>query len=179
MCIGQESKELSILSGIDNWRKEIIQFPIDWAPNLLLEGFEELRFAPQWSNPGDDQFWTLVMSWKVNADSPLTLKQIEYNLESYFDGVMKPNHWASTFPRPNVLLESDSANNNVNSSTGKMKFFDGFHTGKLTTLYIQGEQHFCSKHLKTIIIFRLSPKDFNHIVWGDLKKIKQKPGYCE
>ncbi|WP_422105072.1 hypothetical protein [Winogradskyella sp.] len=175
----QDSIELSILSADDNWSKEIITFPVDWAPNLTLKGFEELRFSPFWSNPKSTQFWSLVMAWKVNATSTLTIEALEDNFEAYFDGLMKPNHWATTFPQPTVVFLPNPEKDSANGIIGKMRLFDGFHTGKSITLNIKVEQYFCETIDKAIIIFRLSPKDFEHSIWNELNAIIRTPRSCE
>lgn len=170
---GQVSKGPAILSEND-WRKEIIKFPIEWAPNVKLEGFEELRFSPFWSNPESDQFWSLVMAWEVDSSVELTVEEVEDNFEAYFDGLMKPNHWATTFPRPAVIFISNPEKDDTHSLIGKMKFFDGFHTGKVITQNIKVEQHFQVALNKTILIFRISPKNFDHKIWNELSNIDRK-----
>ena len=45
-------------SAPDNWRKEIIEFPLDFAPEINLSGYEEILFAPGWSDSDAEDFWT-------------------------------------------------------------------------------------------------------------------------
>lgn len=184
LCLGlyatlatcQDTNTSDILTADPSWGKEIIKFPIAWAPNLTLEGVEELRFSPHWSDPKNEQFWSLVMAWEVNASKPLSITTMETQLEAYFDGLMKPNHWANTFPRPLVLLTSKTASGTF---TGKLKFFDGFHTGKLMTVHIKGEQHFCKRTQKTTIVFRFSPKEFKHAIWDALGAVQRIARLCD
>jgi len=178
-AFSQNTTEASILIAEDNWGKEIINFPIDWAPNLNLEGFEELRFSPFWSDPKSDQFWSLVMAWNVDTTHALTTEELESNFEAYFDGLMKPNHWATTFPRPTVVFIPSSEKDSTHSIIGKMKLFDGFHTGESITLNITIEQHFCELSQKSIILFRISPKNFEHAVWKELNAVTRDPSSCE
>jgi hypothetical protein len=79
---------------------------------------------------------------------------------------MKPNHWATKFPEPDIHLKREK-----NGFSGKMTFFDGFHTGKIITINIKGTQHLLEKHQKSIIYFRLSPKNFNHKIWRILQEV--------
>ncbi|CAM1369069.1 hypothetical protein [Tenacibaculum xiamenense] len=172
ITLSQEDENLSILS-TNNWGKEIIKFPIDWAPKVELTGFEELRFSPFWSDPNNDQFWSLIMAWKINTNSRLTLIEIEKNFEGYFEGLMIPNHWKTTFPRPNALflLRENSSEKII----GKMRLFDGFHTGKMIDLNITVNQYFLQEDGKSILVFRISPKNFKHPIWELLRSIKRKP----
>lgn len=172
--LSQEKETISIFNKTKNWKTEIINFPIDWAPNLKLTGFEELLFMPNWSNSINDEFWSLVIGWNVNATIPLSLKEIEHNFKSYFDGLMKPNHWATNFPEPEVQFKKNIEEKFV----GEMKFFDGFYTGKIITVHVLGEQLFCKKSEKTIVVFRLSPKEYHHKIWENLNEIKLKKPIC-
>ncbi len=177
--MSQESDELSILSTDRNWVKEIIQFPIDWAPDLKLTGFEELRFAPKWSDSLEGGFWSLVMAWEVEATKALTSEEIELNFRAYFDGLMIPNHWATTFPKPMVLFVPVSTDGKKNTLVGKMKFFDGFHTGKLTTVNIKVETHFCKVKNRAVTVFRISPQKLDHEIWSKLFSITYADTDCE
>ena len=149
-----------------NWKQEIIEFPIDWAPKVELQGVEEILFAPEWSSPRNDHFWSLIIGWKIDRASLLTLAEIQDNLFGYFDGLMKPNHWAKEFPEPKIHLTKRG-----DHFQGHMTFFDGFHTGKVITVNIQGDQRLYQIERKSVITFRISPKEQSHSVWNQLKQI--------
>ena len=173
--LGQETESRAILKAGDDWGKEIIVFPIEWAPKLHLEGFEELRFSPGWSSLENEHYWSLVMAWKIDTTNPLSLQELEYNLEAYFDGLMHPNHWATQFPEPIVLFSNETGNSTPFQFRGKMKFFDGFHTGNVITVNILGEQHLNAEAKQSILIFRMSPQPITHTVWQGLGEITKLP----
>jgi hypothetical protein len=177
--MSQEMQEVSILEADASWGKEVIKFPVAWAPKMTMEGFEELRFAPGWSDITSEQFWTYILAWNIKTKNPLTPTEIETNLENYFDGLMKPNHWAISFPEPLVLFVKNEKQRTRKYFIGKMKYFDGFHTGKVITTNIKAEQFFCNQTNRTIVIFRISPKELDHPVWDTLATIKRKPTSCE
>lgn len=174
----QEIQEKYILVADKSYGKEIIQLPVEWAPGMNLEGFEELRFSPSWKDPDSPDFWSLVLSWNVIAEEPLTVHELEANLHSYFDGLMKPNHWATDFPAPILQLRITETNPNGGTYTGEMRYFDGFHTGKVITTRIKAEQFHCAKTDKTIVLFRMSPQQFDHEVWDGLNAITHRTDYC-
>ncbi len=171
LLFGQEEQHLEIVVADSTWNKEIITFPIAWAPDLTLNGFEELRFAPEWDQPDSPQFWSLALAWKVNANSALTLKQITFNLEHYFDSLMKPNHWATKFPDPTLTLLLSTVINGQTTFTGQMSFFDGFHTGKSMTIKIKATQWFCESTETATVLFQFSPQPKNHEIWKKLNTI--------
>eukprot|EP01093_Parvamoeba_rugata_P015277 TRINITY_DN5298_c0_g2_i2.p1 TRINITY_DN5298_c0_g2~~TRINITY_DN5298_c0_g2_i2.p1 ORF type:complete len:201 (+),score=34.02 TRINITY_DN5298_c0_g2_i2:496-1098(+) len=177
-AIAQNTDELSIVRVDSTWGKEIIEFPIDWASKLTIEGYEELRFAPNWADKTSEEFWTLVMSWNVKTETELPLYELQFNFTHYFDGLMKPNHWANEFPEPKVEFFEPETTENGFIFKGKMFFFDGFHTGKLTPVYILGQQEHCDTTRKSIIIFKISSKAYTERVWEKLNSINIKEDLC-
>lgn len=170
----QENKKLAILTNTKNWNKEIIKFPIDWAPNLKLLGFEELRFAPNWNKPKHNNFWSLIMAWSIDAKAILPNKLIIKNFKGYFDGLMKPNHWAENFPEPTIKFTNKSGTNAIFTMT----FFDGFHTGKVMTVNVKMSQIFCETAQRAFVTFYISPKKQNDKIWKTLKEITVDPKLC-
>ncbi|NRD20029.1 hypothetical protein HNV08_08210 [Winogradskyella eckloniae] len=168
----QDSIQKSIVKADSTWRTEIIPFPVDWLPKLTIKGFEELRFAPNWKNPEHQEFWTLAMAWQVETTEELSLKEIHFNLNHYFTALMHPNHWAQEFPDPKLILEDIEHSNNSVQFIGQMTFFDGFHTGKVITVNILGNQILCKTTNTSMILFKLSPKHFDTPIWDTLNKIR-------
>ena len=162
-----QKKELKIFENKKNWNREIIQFPIEWAPKFNLIGFEELLFTPNWNKPKNKEYWSLIIGWKINTEQLISLAEIESNFRGYFDGLMKPNHWSKEFPEPKVSFHRDKKD-----FIGTMTFFDGFHTGKVITVNIRGNQKFDKPKKKSIIKFRISPQQFDQPIWNTLNKIK-------
>ena len=78
--LGQDLQELSILKADTIYRKEIIRLPIEWAPEMTLEGFEELRFSPGWSDSTSSGFWSYVLAWDVKSSAPLSSEGFFLNL---------------------------------------------------------------------------------------------------
>ena len=163
-----------LIAADKNWGQEIIAFPMDWAPEMSLQGYEELRFAPQRSNPEHEQFWSLLMAWKVDATAPLSIEIIEQNFYHYFDALMKPNHWAQDFPAPTLSFQTIETNH----YTGRIQLFDGFYTGTVITLNLEGSQHFCTVQEKTIVLFRISPQSFESDIWQTMRSFSLHPNAC-
>ncbi len=173
---GQEGEKPSILINTKNWNKEIIKFPLDWAPKFSLAGFEELYFAPNWNKPESIEFWTLDMAWSIDSKSSLPQELITKNFTAYFEGLMKPNHWAKEFPEPKIEILKEEKNSNEFHFT--MTFFDGFHTGKIIKVNIKANQVFCETAQRALITFHISPKDLNSKDWRSLEEITLNPEYC-
>ncbi len=172
------SYDVNLLQADFTWGKEIITFPIEWAPKMTVKGFEELRFAPKWSDAKHEDFWSLVMAWKVSATSEITIDELQTNLEAYYDGLMTPNHWSQEFPKPKLELFELIKSKTSTEFKGQLTIFDGFHTGQMVTLNILGRQQLCEVTGKSIIVFKFSPKAYNDSIWKELNKIKLKDNVC-
>lgn len=174
----QDEIQFPIVKADSTWSTEIIPFPIEWAPKIKYIGFEELRFAPHWNDTNHQEFWTLVMAWQVETKIKIPLKDLQFNLNHYFTELMKPNHWAQEFPDPILLLNDLEVNNKSMAFKGNITFFDGFHTGKVMTVNILGNQILCDATGKSFVIFRLSPKAYNDPIWDELNAITLNDGAC-
>ena len=174
VTLGQQKEYPLFLKAASSWGSEIIPFPVAWAPRMTINGYEELRFAPDWSNPESPIFWSLVMGWSITSDHKISVTTIEENLKYYFDGLMKPNHWAKEFPDPIVSLDIIHTQESTGIYEGELDVFDGFHTGKNITLRIQAVQEFHPNKNITYVLIRFSPQHFDHQVWDNLKSIVVK-----
>ncbi|RMB63421.1 hypothetical protein EAX61_03255 [Dokdonia sinensis] len=170
----QEESHPSFLKADNDWSSEIIVLPVDWAPGMTVTGYEELLFAPGWSDPKSDCFWSLVMGWKLEARESLDTRLISENLKYYYDGLMKPNHWATEFPDPIVYLDMLSKDDFTTTYTGKLVVFDGFHTGKIIELNIRARQQFDKDSEQTFIIIQFSTQSLEHTIWKELGSVVLK-----
>jgi hypothetical protein len=166
LIYGQE--EESILSAPENWQSEIIHFPLGFAPAIDFVGFEDLKFAPQWSDSTSQNFWSYTFAWYIEKYSAMTESKLTESFNFYYDGLMGIDD----------KNQRDTTNSNqldktlclfVKTSegfTGKMRVYDAFFTKDYMTLNIKIRESFCSKTNKQIILCDISPKAFDHDVWG-------------
>lgn len=73
----------------DGWKTERIPFPLDFAPSLPYSGYEELRFSPAFGKADQPLFFTYGFVWVIPATVELKREQLERDLKTYFDGLMK------------------------------------------------------------------------------------------
>jgi hypothetical protein len=162
------SQEKTILRAPDNWRSEVIQLPLSFAPQIDVEGIEDIRFAPGWSNPQSEQFWSYHFTWYLEDKIDLTEGFLEAAMSQYFDGLMKL-----------VLKEqADQSLENAFQQTmcvfikthdgfkGKLKLFDAFFTQEYTLLNVIVFEEFCEDSGKQLVSFNLSPKRFDDPLWN-------------
>src|SRR5262249_15259843 len=72
-----------------DWKKETINFPLDFAPEIKYQGFEELRFSPGMFNPKSDSYFSYTFFWWLKGEQNFTKETLEDNLTKYFRGLCK------------------------------------------------------------------------------------------
>jgi hypothetical protein len=170
---GQKEEE-SLLKTYDNsWRKEIIPMPLHFAPQIPYKGVEEVRFAKGWSKIEDDTFWTYAFVWDVDLTSILTTNQLESYMQYYFDGLMAiiNKDKSKVLPKTVALFLEKDATKNTAHFVGKIQVYDAFHTKDLITLYCTVQQYYCEKQQKSMVLFHLTPKEFDHATWNELHTV--------
>jgi hypothetical protein len=166
ITFGQEKE--SVLSAPDNWQSEIIPFPLGFARDIDFIGFEDLRFAPGWSDSTSQEFWAYTFVWYIEKGPAMTESKLTESFNSYYDGLMGVD----------IHNQNDSTNSNQLDKTlclfvktnegfvGKMRVYDRFFTKDYMTLNIKVKESFCPKTNKQIIFCDISPMAFDHEVWG-------------
>ena len=162
------------------WGVEEFHFPIKFAKKIEYKGVELALFPKGWINTDSSTFWTYVFVWNINLDGKLTVKDLEKNLEMYFNGLS-----ADVNKEPKKILPKTKAVFKKTDSVenphfiGKVRIYDSFVTRDTLVLHSKVEQYYCEKEKKSYITFRFSPKEFNHKVWKRLEKVSIKNNACE
>ena len=172
ISFGQEHE--TVLNSPDNWQSEIIPFPLGFAQEINLVGFEDLRFAPGWNDPNSQEFWTYMFAWYVEMGSPMTENTLNEYFSIYYDGLMgvTDNNQGDT-SNTNQLDKTLSLFIKTNEGfVGKMRTYDRFFTKDYVTLNIKVKESFCPETNKQIILCEISPKAFDNEVWGIFDEVK-------
>lgn len=159
-CFSQEGEK--VLRAPSDWRYEQLKLPLPFAPSLPLKGYEEVYFAPGWSNPESEEFWTYSFVWILEQPMDIEKEKMEGYLKVYYDGLMKV---VGQFNTTETTISLEKASNGYK---GKVKTLDGFFTKKAIHLNVTIEKQSEGKFW----LFRLSPKDGEHPVWETLSTIK-------
>src|SRR5687767_10412786 len=71
----------------DGWRREVIPFPLEFAPKVADRGVEELRFAPDFFKPEAPTFWSYTFVWLLDDVPAPDQGWLERALVVYFSGL--------------------------------------------------------------------------------------------
>jgi len=179
---GQEEESLEVLKTDSTWIKEIIKFPIGFAQEIKFEGFEDLRFPPGWSKEESPNFWSYAWAWSINDVKELTEHDLEQNIQFYFDGLLEINskiNNGENIQNSNALFIKKETSDGNSQFIGKVKTFDSRYTGKPMVLNVRVAQYYCEQEKRAIVLFRFSPKAFEHDVWNLLETVELNANACE
>jgi hypothetical protein len=167
-------KNTSILSAPDNWRSEIIPFPMRFAPSIDFVGYEDIRFAPGWNDAKSEEFWTYSFVWYIEKYGTISESKLTETFSAYYDGLMR-------VVQKNKI--DTTSLNKINKTiclfiktnegfSGKIRTYDAFFSKNYITLNIKIKEDVCPESNKQIIFCNISPKDFEHEVWKIFDDVK-------
>jgi hypothetical protein len=168
----QEMENPHLLVSDTTWTKEHFTFPISFAQEIDYEGVEEAVFSKGWGNVESQTFWTYAFAWSIKTDTPLNETDFQKNLELYFNGLLDIQTTAALF------IKKEDSNTTSKNYIGKIKLLETRYTNKPMILNVLAENYYCKKEMKTIVLFKLSPKEFEDGVWQQLKNITLKNPIC-
>ena len=163
-----------VLSTPEDWKVEIIPFPLEFAPTMDFVGMEDLRFSPGWRDSTSQEFWTYSFAWYIEKEAEMTESKLTESFNLYYDGLMgvdkKPQVDSADYQQLDkticLFVKTDEG------FTGKMRVYDMFFTKDYIILNIKVKESFCAKTNKQIILCDVSPKHFDHEVWGIFDEVK-------
>jgi len=158
------------LKAPESWRAEVLEFPLSFAPEIKLEGREELRFAPGMFDAESETYFTYGFIWLLNGQQHFKSSDFEQYLLQYFQGlylsVSKKENKSSDGFKVNARLSQE------NQHVGQVEWRDPFVTEDQLTLNFKTRQWLCPKTNQTMVVFSLSPKPYGHANWIALSGIK-------
>ncbi|MCD2258802.1 hypothetical protein [Psychroserpens luteolus] len=178
----QEEQEKGVFVSDTTWLKEIIKFPLGFAPEIKYEGYEDLRFAKSWRDKDHPDFWCYTFVWHIKGIQKFTAKDLEQQMGFYYDGLMKAVNKKKDFevPKTTALIINTKGNGYDKADfVGKLNVYDAFNTQKMITLNLLAKVHNCEENNTSNISFRLSPQDFEGNIWEKFKDIELRDDVCE
>jgi hypothetical protein len=191
-CIQWIKKELNIFSpnnpmvfnppykfGLpQGWRIERYLFPPSFAPNVKLNGIEELRLPPGWGIASSNQYWSVAFLLWLDKGQTINADVLKEMLTTYFDGLIKANI-ASTTPKDKLIPTKVSIQkikpeaDDIETYSATINMLD-FQAMKPITLNYMAHVKSCNDKNHFPVFAEMSPKPFSDSLWSDLKKMKQQ-----
>lgn len=176
-----DEDNLYLLKSEKSWNKEIFTFPLSFAPGIKHIGIEEAHFPKEWRDQSSSSYWSYVFAWNVDHNTALTSSELEEKLNIYFDGIMKVVNKKKSFDIPKAVttITKNNGKGDVSKFEGVINTYDSFITEKNISLNVKVEKHPCKENNTSIILFRFSPKSFDHEIWNMLDGIQLRERHCE
>jgi pimeloyl-ACP methyl ester carboxylesterase len=159
------------------WTNELILFPMDFAPDLNYRGFEDLRFAPGWGDPGSSEKWAYTLLWWLDDSYKFDETILQKNLESYYTGLTKRRALADKLdmrlvaPAKAIVKQTKTEEGDAQTFVASVSIFDSQVTRKPATLYFRIHLRNCAYAGRNIVLIEVAGKDYNSPVWRSLDKI--------
>jgi len=163
-----------------NWRSERIPFPLSFAPTIKHKGFEELRFAPGMFKLKDETYFTYVFLMWLEGKPKINAATLKDDLTKYYKGLCKVVAESRKLKLDLSKISLDvylirkrvkRFNHSVAAFQAEIDWYDPFVTGKPLRLYFEIEVWECDKTNHYAIFACTSPKDRDHKLWKQLRKI--------
>jgi hypothetical protein len=155
----------------DGWRREVIPFPLEFAPTVAKRGVEELRFAPDFFKPDAPTFWSYTFVWLLDDAAATDLRSLEPALVTYFSGLADAvggTKYTFAPARYRAALRSTTAPAGWRAWQGTFDGYEPFVTGKPLTLHLEARVGTCGA--RQVWLFAASPQAPEHEVWTRLRE---------
>lgn len=178
MGFAKESTPI-ILDGPKDWSYEKIDFPLDFAPSLPYEGFEELRFAPGMFDVSSSTYFTYLFVLSIQNKEEFPQSELKTLLSKYYKGlcgaVATSKKMAIDTSQIKVRLKKlKKQSSQTISYSVLINFFDPFTDGQNILLNMELEV-IPNKQTKGVYVLSIvSPQSKESVVWKELYGVKEK-----
>jgi len=165
----------------EGWRSEVSYVPGSNSPHFPFKAIEDIRFPPGWGEAGSDEYWSVAYLFWMNAGQKIDADILQASLKTYFDdlvagAVIRRNLTIppGTIKPVQVTIKKISAEpDDRETYTGTIATFDYLGQKQMKLNYFVHVKD-CSADVHTALFLEVSPKPFDHAIWGKLKEPKQK-----
>jgi hypothetical protein len=149
------------------WRREVIRFPLDFAPSVSHRGVEEIRFPPGFFDPKAPLWWSYVFAWAIDDAATLDRATLERDLTAYFRGLATAVKKNGGFDpaRFRTQLDGDGP------WRGTIDSYDPFKTLQPLTLHVLVEEQRCAG-ARRLMIVTASPRPADDPAWHTLADVR-------
>lgn len=167
----QETEPELLIDAPDGWRFERLDFPLEFAPDLKLEGFEELRFAPGMFDPESESYFSYALAMQIDNREEVDLEFVQDLFQEYFTGLCG----AVAESRDLTLDLSQIATSvKVQDETWfvTVSMFDAFGSGQPLILNLRVTRHDSKSDKGLVLLGLASPAESTAEIWTQLDQFR-------
>ncbi|MCW8876289.1 MAG: hypothetical protein OQK51_04445 [Kangiellaceae bacterium] len=153
------------------WRTEIISFPLSFAPEISINGIEELVFSPGMYKKGEQDFFSYAFVWIDNDNSikpEFRSELIKQYLIAYYEGLHKAV--AETEHAEVVVSLSEFGEAEM---SGEINWIEPFVTKSDQLINFKVNFVKCNDEKASRWYFIASPQVNKHPIWKSLESLKK------
>ncbi len=150
------------------WRYERLALPPHFAPELELNGVEDLLFAPGMFAPDSDSYFSYVLALRVEGELEVDEAYLTRFLESYYRGLCR-----AVGEERKLGLDLAQVKASVRGAADRFRatvaMFDPFVTGEPLEIALEIEVHQAAR--RTELFALASPLDAEAPIWNELRAL--------
>lgn len=161
------------------WQYEKIDFPLDFAPTIDYEGFEELRFSPGMFKPKKKDYFTYFFVMSIGNKSTISKAEMQEMLLQYYTGLAQDvakekGEDIDTSKITSAVLEMLNLDGSNLMYMASIHFIDAFTDNRLVRLNMEIELMKDTENGNLVVFAMVSPQNSQSKVWKSLMKMKSE-----
>ncbi|MFD0861435.1 hypothetical protein ACFQ1M_04400 [Sungkyunkwania multivorans] len=162
----------NVLVTNDEWRSEVLEFPLIFANDLDYQGEEHIRFAPGWGEKNREDYFSYIILWVLEENPGLSSSKLENISNTYFDGLMNTGAITNfNFLKKIPKTKSSIQQKDNNVFEGSIELYDEFFKKEVIVLNVKIKNEYCPLMEKYLVWFYLSPQGKDHQIWKQMLEI--------
>ena len=173
-----------------DWKGERIELPPPFAPEMKLEGIEEIRFAPGMFEPESDSFFSYVFAFSLTGDQELSEDVIQKETLAYYQGLAasvlkgrgkevdttKFKFTLKKLEKPGAVPASVDDKASVTEYRGKLDWVEPFATAKSQVLHFEIQAWTDPKTERGYLFVGTSPQEVSDAtaIWKEMRRIRSE-----
>jgi len=166
---------------LDKWRMERAMLPGPFASHVTIRGIEDIRFPPGWGDANSDEYWSVAYLLWLDGGQKIDAGVVQNNLKLYYDDLIAGARIRRNLKiAPGVITHVQVTIKKIKAEPDDLETYSGV----INMFDYLGQKPIalnCLVHVKTCgaqdhipVFFEISPKPFDHPLWQELRKSKQK-----
>lgn len=163
----------------EGWKSEEFALPASFASSIPYKGIELIRFSPGWADSTSEGYWSYVFAWQIEGAVAPRADSLRRQLIAYYNGLYLANRgqapagYGSQFTQVRVTPEPTPWSSDQASFTGKAYTYN-YLTRRQIDLLIKIRHRQAPDGTRTLLLFEVSPKPYNHPFWKKLDTLANK-----
>lgn len=162
----------------EGWSTELFELPPDFAPQIVFQGAEDIRFAPGWGNIQSEEHWAYGFLWWLQDNYTVDAAALQTSLQAYYSGLLARNISSRNIPA-NKIIPTVAAIKKTSTAPADLATFSGtismldYHAKLPILLHIIAHVKDSRQKNTTAVFFEVSPQPLTHPVWQKLHEIEK------